>query len=65
MNTTTVDNWEGFLVILGAMIAVAYYSDLIGSVLRKEITKHRFFVGLIPFMVWVLIFLEQFEQLEK
>jgi hypothetical protein len=54
----------GFIVFIVLMVFVMYYVSLIGAVLEKQITKRRFLIGVIPFAIWILIFIESFNELE-
>jgi hypothetical protein len=55
---------ETYMLFLAFMVVVLYYVDIIGAVLKKEITKRRLVISLIPIMGWIIILITSINQLE-
>ena len=62
-------NMVDFLSLIIGLVIVCYYGFLIGLVMnpephQKRPSKKMFFLGLIPLALWLVIFFEEFSELE-
>lgn len=73
MEATTVfglsQNVVDFLSLAIGLVTVMYYAFLVGLVInpqphQKKPTKKQFLMGLIPFALWLLFFIEEYSELD-
>lgn len=60
LSQTAIDG----IALIGFFILIMYYTDVIGSLRTKQITKKKFLLSTIPFVLWFLFIFEEYSSLD-
>lgn len=64
-NQNIFAGWEEFLLLIAIFSIISYYVDLYNAVMYRRLNKRKALYGLIPYIAWILIFVEGFNELDQ